>query len=390
MAQNVQAGPILSAVRARNQLVCGASPGVAGFGAPDSQGNYRGFDPDICRAITAAIFGDASRIRFVPLTSQARIPALQSGEVDVVVRTFTWTMSREAGAGLQFGPTVFFDGQGFLVRRSANIQRAADLNGATVCTVSGSTNELNLHQYCNLFEQAARQTGNDNFGLAQRKGMDALFPKSGLPFKLLESIPYDPKAQDLSVEVTKIRGLNPDLLLVVTRAADAIKLVRDTVRQKFQPMGIISPGAPGLYDEEFYKALGPLADYHIDALPWANPKSKVTQALEAAYTKAQPKFRFAVECFNVGFTFDALMVAGDAFKRAGTTNGPELMKALKATNLVEHTMIGGPIKFDEKGQNNDIPSASVQNRNQTPTVVLPAEVATMTPVLPMPPWQGRK
>jgi len=154
---------------------------------------------------------------------------------------------------------------------------------------------------------------NDNFGLAQRKGMDALFPKSGLPFKLLESIPYDPKAQDLSVEVTKIRGLNPDLLLVVTRAADAIKLVRDTVRQKFQPMGIISPGAPGLYDEEFYKALGPLADYHIDALPWANPKSKVTQALEAAYTKAQPKFRFAVECFNVGFTFDALMIAGDAF-----------------------------------------------------------------------------
>ncbi len=144
MAQNVQAGPILSAVRAKNQLVCGASPGVAGFGAPDSQGNYRGFDPDICRAITAAIFGDASRIRFVPLTSQARIPALQSGEVDIVVRTFTWTMSREAGAGLQFGPTVFFDGQGFLVRRSANIQRAADLNGATVCTVSGSTNELNL------------------------------------------------------------------------------------------------------------------------------------------------------------------------------------------------------------------------------------------------------
>ncbi|MBN8984066.1 MAG: ABC transporter substrate-binding protein, partial [Rhizobiales bacterium] len=84
---------------------------------------------------------------------------------------------------------------------------------------------------------------NDNFGLAQRKGMDALFPKSGLPFQLLESIPYAPKAQDLSVEVTKIRGLNPDLLLVVTRAADAIKLVRDTVRQKFQPMGIISPGA---------------------------------------------------------------------------------------------------------------------------------------------------
>lgn len=231
---------------------------------------------------------------------------------------------------------------------------------------------------------------NDNFGMAQRKGMDALFPTAGLPFKLLESIPYDPKAQDLSVEVTKIRGLNPDLLLVVTRAADAIKLVRDAVRQKFQPMGIISPGAPGLYDEEFYKALGPLADYHVDALPWVNPKSKITQALEVAFTKGQPKFRFAVECFNVGFTFDALMVAGNAFQRAGTTTGPELMKALRETNLADHTMIGGPIKFNEKGQNTDIPSASVQNRNQTPTVVLPTEVATMTPVLPMPAWQGRK
>lgn len=230
---------------------------------------------------------------------------------------------------------------------------------------------------------------NDNFGMAQRQGMDKAFPNSGLPFKLLESIPYDPKAQDLSVEVTKIRGLNPDLLLVVTRAADAIKLVRDIVRQKFQPMGIISPGAPGLYDEEFYKALGPLADYHIDAIPWANPKSKVTQTLEAVFKKEQPNFRFAVECFNVGFTFDALLVAADAFKRAGTGTGPELMKALKATNLADHAMIGPPIKFDEKGQNVDIPSSCVQNRAQTPTVVLPADIATMTPVLPEPPWQGR-
>ncbi len=230
---------------------------------------------------------------------------------------------------------------------------------------------------------------NDNFGMAQRKGMDAMFPKAGLPFKIIESIAYDPKAQDLSVEVTKIRGLNPDLLLVVTRAADAIKLMRDVVRQKFQPMGIISPGAPGLYDEEFFKALGPIADYVVDIVPWANPKSPLTQTVGAAYAKAQPKFRFAVECFNVGFTFDALMIAGDAFKRAGSTNGDEMMKALHATNLAEHVMIGPPIKFDEKGQNDNIPSACLQNRNQTPTVVLPAEAATMAPVLPMPPWQGR-
>ena len=230
---------------------------------------------------------------------------------------------------------------------------------------------------------------NDTFGTAQRAAMDKLFPTAGLPFKLLESIAYDPKTQDLSVEVTKIRALNPDLVLVVTRAADAIKLVRDMVRQRFEPMGIISPGSPGLYDEEFYQALGPLADYPIFNIPWANPKSQMSQALEAAYKAANPSFRFAVECFNVGFTFEALLVAADGFKRAGSTSGPELMKAIRETNIADHAMIGPPIKFDEKGQNVGIPSAGVQNRNRTPTVVLPAAVATATPVLPMPAWSGR-
>jgi branched-chain amino acid transport system substrate-binding protein len=230
---------------------------------------------------------------------------------------------------------------------------------------------------------------NDTFGTAQRQAMDRLVPNAGLPFQVVESIAYDPRAQDLSVEVTKIRALKPDVVLVVTRAADAIKLVRDMVRQRFEPMGIISPGAPGLYDEEFYAALGPLADYHAFAIPWANPKGNMAQALEAAYTPANPNYRFAVECFNVGFTFEALLIAADGFKRAGATDGGELMKAIRAANIAEHIMIGGPITFDEKGQNNNIPSAMVQNRNRTPTVVMPAESATMAPVFPMPPWQGR-
>jgi branched-chain amino acid transport system substrate-binding protein len=230
---------------------------------------------------------------------------------------------------------------------------------------------------------------NDTFGTAQRQAMDRLFPTAGMPFQLLESISYDPRAQDLSVEVTKIRALKPDLLLVVTRAADAIKLVRDMVRQRFEPMGIVSPGAPGLYDEEFYEALGPLADYAAFAIPWANPKSQMAQALEAAYKPANPKYRFAVECFNVGFTFEALLIAADGFKRAGTASSADYMKAIRATDIAEHVMIGPPITFDDKGQNNAIPSAMVQNRSRTPTVVRPADVATMAPVFPMPPWQGR-
>jgi branched-chain amino acid transport system substrate-binding protein len=230
---------------------------------------------------------------------------------------------------------------------------------------------------------------NDTFGTAQRAAMDKLFPTAGLPFQLLESIAYDPKTQDLSVEVTKIRSLNPDLLLVVTRAADAIKLVRDMVRQRFEPMGIISPGSPGLYDEEFYQALGPLADYAMYNVPWADPKSAMSQALEAAFKPASPNYRYAVECFNVGFTFEALLIAANGFKAAGSSDGPEMMKAIRQTNIPDHVMIGPPITFDEKGQNVHVPSAGVQNRNRTPTVVLPTSVATMAPVLPMPGWQGR-
>ncbi|HEY6254801.1 MAG TPA: ABC transporter substrate-binding protein [Xanthobacteraceae bacterium] len=230
---------------------------------------------------------------------------------------------------------------------------------------------------------------NDTFGTAQRAAMDRLFPGAGMLFELIDSIAYDPTAQDLSVEVTKIRSRNPDIVLVVTRAADAIKLVRDMVRQRFEPAGIISPGSPGLYDEEFYQALGPLADYHVCNLPWADPKAPMSQALEAAFKPAHPGFRFVVDSFNAGFTFEALLIAAAAFKRAGAADGAPLMQAIRETNIADHVMIGPPIRFDEKGQNPGIPSACVQNRNRTPTVVLPAEAATMAPVLPAPPWRAR-
>ena len=112
-------------------------------------------------------------------------------------------------------------------------------------------------------------------------------------------------------------------------------------------------------------------------------------ALEAAFKPAYPNYRFAVECFNVGFTFEGLLIAADAHKRAATTNGAELMKAMRETNIAEHVMIGGPIKFDAKRQNVGIPSAVIQNRHRRPAVVLPAAVAAQAPVFPMPPWQGR-
>ncbi len=138
------AGPTLAAVRARGVLACGAHPGAPGFALPDSQGVYRGLDSDTCRAIAAAVLGDATKVRWVVLTSQQRLPALQSGQVDVLPRTTTWTQVRDTANGLNFTAVTFYDGQGFLVRRSANVQRARDLDGATICVTSGTTNELNL------------------------------------------------------------------------------------------------------------------------------------------------------------------------------------------------------------------------------------------------------
>lgn len=143
-AQNIQPGPTLAAVRERGVLLCGAAPNAPGFGAPDSRGDWQGIDPDVCRAIAAAVLGDPTKVRFTPLTSQARFAALQSGQIDVLPRTVTWTHSRDTAVGLNFTTPIFYDGQGFLVRKSLNITRGTQLAGATICTFAGSTSELNL------------------------------------------------------------------------------------------------------------------------------------------------------------------------------------------------------------------------------------------------------
>jgi general L-amino acid transport system substrate-binding protein len=150
-AQQAQApGPTLAAVKARDILVCGTSTGAAGFSLPDSRGEYRGLDNDLCRAVAAAVLGDAAKIRWVPLTTQARLPALQSGQIDVLIRTVTWTQGRDTANGLNFTAVSFYDGQGFLLRKALNVTKATELEGATICVVAGSTNELNLADWARV------------------------------------------------------------------------------------------------------------------------------------------------------------------------------------------------------------------------------------------------
>ncbi len=137
----------LNAVKQRGILNCGSNTGLAGFGQPDAQGNWTGLDVDYCRAIAAAIFNDPSKVKFVPLTAKDRFTALQSGDVDVLVRNTTWTSSRDTSLGLNFTGINYYDGQGFMVRKSLKVNSALELNGAAVCVQQGTTTELNLADY---------------------------------------------------------------------------------------------------------------------------------------------------------------------------------------------------------------------------------------------------
>lgn len=137
----------LEAVRARGVLNCGVSTGVPGFSAKDEAGRWSGFDVDFCKAVAAAIFGDPSKVAFIPTTTTDRFPMLQSGQIDLLSRNTTWTMSRDSSLGFTFGAVTFFDGQGFMVRRSADAKTLSDLKGSTICVQSGTTTELNLADY---------------------------------------------------------------------------------------------------------------------------------------------------------------------------------------------------------------------------------------------------
>ena len=137
----------LDDVKAKGFVQCGVSQGLPGFSNPDDQGNWTGLDVDLCRGIAAAIFGDAEKVKFTPLSAKERFTALQSGEVDVLSRNTTWTMSRDTSLGLNFAGVNYYDGQGFMVRSSLDVKSALELSGASVCTNTGTTTELNVADY---------------------------------------------------------------------------------------------------------------------------------------------------------------------------------------------------------------------------------------------------
>jgi branched-chain amino acid transport system substrate-binding protein len=226
---------------------------------------------------------------------------------------------------------------------------------------------------------------NDTFGTAMSKGISAVMPKFNMPYTIVDEIAYDPAARDLSVEVAKAKATNADALLVVSRLNDAMLLTRELVKQRWTPQAILSMG-PGWYEDQYIKTLGKLSDGPISFVPWYDPHKKLSQTLEAALAKAYPGINLNT---NHIFTFEALLVAADAYKRAGSTDPKALADAIRATNITDNVSIGAGIQFNAKGQNDKVKDGAIQNRGGKLVTLAPKEAANAKPEWPLAPYQGR-
>jgi branched-chain amino acid transport system substrate-binding protein len=226
---------------------------------------------------------------------------------------------------------------------------------------------------------------NDTYGTAMQQGIATVMPRFNMPYKIAEQIAYDPTARDLSVEVAKAKASGADALLVVSRLNDAILLTRELVKQRWTPTAVLSMG-PGWYEDQYLKTLGKLSDGPISFVPWYDPHKTLSQRLESALVKAYPGINLNT---NHIFTFEALLITGDAYKRAGSTNPRTLADAIRATNITNNVSIGPGIQFNEKGQNDKLKSAAIQNRGRKLVTIAPRTAANAQPEWPMKPYDRR-
>ena len=207
----------------------------------------------------------------------------------------------------------------------------------------------------------------------------------GMPYKFEDVISYDPAARDLSAEVRKAKSTNAELLWIITRLNDAIMIVQEMVKQRWEPMGIVSTG-PGPYDDPFLKQLGKLSDDIINMVPWFDPNKPMSKAMIEAWGK---KFPDRTLNTSVSHSFEATLIALDAYKRAGTAEPAKLIEALQKTNIAENVTVGPAITFNDKGQNTKTRNSAIQNRGGKLVSVAPKEAATSKPIWPMRAWNAR-
>jgi branched-chain amino acid transport system substrate-binding protein len=227
---------------------------------------------------------------------------------------------------------------------------------------------------------------NDTFGTSMIGGIKAMFPKFNMPYEIVETISYDANAKDLSVEVAKAKATKADMLMPVCRLNDAKLMVQEMVKQRWEPMIVMNPGSPGLYEQDFLKTMGKYGEFHISNVPWLDPKSAMTASLEKHHLAKFPNDQLDI---NGGFTFEAMLIAAQAWLSAKSTKADALMPALKGLKIEQHVIIGGPIQFDAKGQNVNIAAAAVQNLKRKPTVVMPQASSASPLVFPMPGWNDK-
>lgn len=226
---------------------------------------------------------------------------------------------------------------------------------------------------------------NDTFGVAMQKGFTGVMSKFTMPYKVVDTIAYDPAARDLSVEVAKAKASGAEALIMTSRLNDAILITRELVKQRWNPMAVLSMG-PGWYEDQYLKILGKLADGPLSFVPWYDPNKKLTKQLETAHRKAYPDINLNT---NHIYTFEALLVAADAFKRAGSTNPKALADAIRATDIKDNVSPGPGIQFNAKGQNDKLKNSAIQNRGGKLVTVAPKEAANAKPELPMKPYDKR-
>ena len=227
---------------------------------------------------------------------------------------------------------------------------------------------------------------NDTFGTAMKNGIGAIMPKFNMPYEIKETISYDATARDLSVEISKAKATGADALLVVSRLNDAILLTRELVKQRWSPMGILSMG-PGWYEDQYLKTLDKLGDGPLSFVPWYDPNKKLSKQLDAALANKFPGVNMNT---NHVYTFEALLVAADAYKRAKSADPKALADAIRATNITENVSTGPGISFDEKGQNSKLKNAAIQNRGGKLVTVAPKGATNAKAEWPMAAYDKRR
>jgi branched-chain amino acid transport system substrate-binding protein len=226
---------------------------------------------------------------------------------------------------------------------------------------------------------------NDTFGTAMSKGIGHVMPHFKMPYKIVQEIAYDPAARDLSVEVAKAKASGAEAILSVSRLNDSILLTREMVKQRWSPMAILSMG-PGWYEDQYIKTLGKLSDGPLSFVPWYDPNKPLAKTLEAAMAKKYPGLNLNT---NQVYTFEALLVAADAYKRAGTAEPKALAEAIRKTHITNNVSPGPGIMFNAKGQNDKLKDSAIQNRGGKTVTVAPKVAANAKVVWPYPPFDKR-